>query len=216
MELLDVFDDNFAKLSEPASIDDVHKLGLWHQTCACWLVHRGRKTVFLQLRGPRNRIDPGSYDATSSGHLSSGETPEQGFRELEEELGLDLRSVTRHYAGIYRNVARRGSYLNREFCHVFLVFVDERKDAFTLQDGEVQGVFECGLEDALDLFRKRVSSVAIRKMKSLSSFDGEVETLTVEKMCNWQDRVDVSHYYQKVIMAAMDYLSGEEPDLIVI
>jgi len=87
MEYLDIFDELFNPL-EPAkaSIDDVHKKGLWHQTFACWIVNPQKETVLFQLRGVRNRIDPGSFDASSSGHLKAGESPADGFRELSEEL----------------------------------------------------------------------------------------------------------------------------------
>ena len=88
MEQIDIFDEEFNAI-EPfvATIDVVHQKGLWHQTFACWLVHPKENKIFLQLRGPKNRIGPNTFDASASGHLSSQEKPIDGFREAEEELG---------------------------------------------------------------------------------------------------------------------------------
>ena len=35
------------------SIDNIHKLGFWHQTFACWLVNKDENVIYLQLRGPK-------------------------------------------------------------------------------------------------------------------------------------------------------------------
>ena len=66
------------------TIDNIHKLGLWHQTFACWLVDKNEQIIYLQLRGPKNRVGANTFDATASGHLSHNEIPEDGFRELKE------------------------------------------------------------------------------------------------------------------------------------
>lgn len=98
MENLDIFDELFNPLAPTsASIDEVHKKGLWHQTFACWVISPQRKTILFQLRGARNRIDPGSLDASASGHLKAGEKPADGFRELREELGIDIPVENRRW-----------------------------------------------------------------------------------------------------------------------
>ena len=68
------------------SIDNIHKLGLWHQTFACWVVNKENGVIYLQLRGSKNRIGANTFDASASGHLSSNEKPEDGFRELKEVI----------------------------------------------------------------------------------------------------------------------------------
>lgn len=212
MENLDVFDELFNPL-EPtnASIDEVHKKGLWHQTFACWVVNPQRETILFQLRGSRNRIDPGSLDASASGHLKAGEKPADGFRELREELGIDISVENRRLIGMFRNVAIRENYINREFCHVFLAKSDKSLTDFKLQDGEVAGVFEVEIEDAIKLFTKKVSKVkALGFVRRDNKYAASEKSMRIEDTCNWRERCEVSNYYLKVMLACQDFLRGNE------
>lgn len=212
MENLDIFDELFNSL-EPASasIDEVHKKGLWHQTFACWIINPQKETVLFQLRGARNRIDPGSFDASSSGHLKAGESPADGFRELSEELGIDIPIENRHLIGMFRNIAIRGSYINREFCHVFLAKSDKPLAELKLQDGEVSGVFEVGIEEAIKLFAKRASRVnALGVIWRDNKYSSSEKDMRIEDTCNWRERCEVSNYYLKTMLACRDFLRGSE------
>ncbi len=203
MEKLDVFDELYNSL-EPSctTIDDVHTKGLWHQTFACWLVNKSKNTVLLQLRGPNNRIDPNSFDASASGHLSAGEKPSDGFRELEEELGVNIAEDDRAYLGIFRNIAIRGAYINHEFCHIYLGNSEYSFADFKLQEGEVDAVFEMDIDEAIKLFLGEVGSIKI-------SNPNNERALKIEDMCNYNERVKVSNYYLKVMLAAKGLVNGE-------
>jgi len=200
-EILNVFDAGGAALDPPvASIDEVHRLGLWHVTFACWLVSP-RGTVLIQKRGARNRIDPGSYDASASGHLSAGETPEDGWRECREELGVVLPAEDRFPIGVFRNQAVRGDYINNEFCHVFLARWQGTRQDLTLQAGEVAGCAEMSVADGLALFGGRRLGI------SAQTTDGDI-TLCATDMCNAAQRTGKNGYYLKVMEAAADLLAG--------
>ncbi|MDE1152233.1 MAG: NUDIX domain-containing protein [Micavibrio sp.] len=212
MENLDIFDELFNPL-EPASasIDDVHKKGLWHQTFACWIVNPQKETVLFQLRGARNRIDPGSFDASSSGHLKAGESPADGFRELREELGIDIPVENRRSIGMFRNIAIRENYINREFCHVFLARSDKPLADFKLQEGEVAGIFEVEIEDAIKLFTKKVSQAgAFGFVRRGNKYASSEKTMRIEDACNWHERCEVSNYYLKVMLSCQGFLRGNE------
>ena len=158
--MLDAFDETYVPLSpQQRTIDEVHTNGLWHQTFACWLIKPSSATIFFQLRGPKNRIDPGSYDASASGHLDAGEKPDDGFRELEEELGIKPHSINKHYLGIYRNIAIRGAYINHEFCHVYTALIKDNDAIFSLQEGEVDGLEELSIQEVIDLLTQKRDSV---------------------------------------------------------
>ncbi len=211
MENLDVFDELFQPLTPSiASIQEVHERGLWHQTFACWVVNPLKGSVILQLRGPRNRIDPGSLDASASGHLATGERPEDGFRELQEELGMSIPSIDRLYLGNFRNIAIRGSYINHEFCHVFLARSDATLQSLTLQQGEVSGAFEVNIEDAIQFFAHKSSQLkAIGLAWDGKDFTVAEKNLSLQDMCNWHERCEVSKYYLKVMKAAQGFLRQE-------
>ncbi len=212
MENLDVFDELYTPLDPAtASIDEVHKKGLWHQTFACWVVNPQKHSVLLQLRGPRNRIDPGSLDASASGHLAAGESPEDGFRELHEELGISIPKADRTYLGIFRNIALRGSYINHEFCHVFLAKSSVSPGSLTLQDGEVNGVFEASIEGAIDLFSGKIKEIKAPGIEWNGNEYALVEKpVSLQSMCNWRERGEVSKTYLKIMQAARGFLRGEE------
>lgn len=212
MEILDVFDAEGNPLSPPrAAIDEVHRKGLWHQTFACWVVNPNSHSVLFQLRGPRNRIDPGSFDASASGHLSAGETPAEGFRELQEELGLSIAEADRAYIGKFRNVAVRGAYINHEFCHVFLAKSDVTAASLTLQAGEVSGVFEAGIEAAIALFSGASPALGISGVEwNGDSYVASSRSISLPSLCNWRERCGASRYYLDVMLAAKALLDGDE------
>jgi isopentenyldiphosphate isomerase len=220
VEFLDVFDELYTPLTPAsATIDEVHQKGLWHQTFACWLVNDQKGTVVLQLRGAKNRIDPNSFDASAGGHLSSGERPADGFRELREELGITIPEKDRFYLGLYRNIAIRhlamGTYINHEFCHVFLGRCDLPLDAFSLEQGEVNGVFEMNIDEAIDLFTGKINSIkAVGLAWNGQAFVLSEKTVTEQDMCNYQDRCQISNYYLKVMLAARGLLRNE-PILVI-
>ncbi|HRI77041.1 MAG TPA: NUDIX domain-containing protein [Alphaproteobacteria bacterium] len=210
METIDVFDELYNPLNPPtASIDEVHRKGLWHQTFACWIFHPQRRTVLLQQRGPRNRIDPGSFDASASGHLSVGETPQQGFREVEEELGLFVPDEKRHYLGKFLNIATRGDYINREFCHIFLAESLATPDTLTLQRGEVSGIYAAPIDEAIALFSGDIKKFTAQgRAWDVNAYTKAVQDISIPLMCNWQERCGTLRYYLKVMQAAQSLLNG--------
>ena len=207
-EELDVFDADGAAARPPrAGMDDVHRQGLWHRTFACWLVSLQRGTVLLQQRGPRNRIDPGSYDASASGHLAAGETPEDGWRELQEELGVTLPAKNRFAIGVFRNCARRGAYINNEFCHVFMGLWAGDMFAIRLQPGEVAACGEIAIVDGLALFGGHMAEI------TLGGAAGTAVRLSRADMCNHAARCE-NGYYLNVMRAAADLAAGRAPRLL--
>lgn len=211
IEKLDVFDEIYAPLDPPvASIDEVHQKGLWHQTFACWLVNPEKGTVILQLRGPKNKIDPGSYDASAGGHLAAGEKPDDGFRELKEEIGVEIPASDRVYLGMFRNIALRGSYINHEFCHVYLAKCELSIDKMVLEAGEVDAVFEVKIGDAIALFTGKAPEMPVRGVEWDGQKNRIIERkLTTRSMCNYRERCVVSNYYLKVMLAAQGLKNGE-------
>ncbi len=58
--------------------------------------------LFLQKRSEKKDIQPGKWDTSVGGHLQQGESPDAGARrELEEELGIRVASLTKEYEYIW-------------------------------------------------------------------------------------------------------------------
>ena len=91
-EIIDIYDCNMNHLGT-APRSQAHKEGLWHKAFHCWIVKRasdGNHRVLLQLRSKNKDSHPSLLDISAAGHLQAGETPKDGIREIEEELGLSL------------------------------------------------------------------------------------------------------------------------------
>ena len=213
MEQIDVFDEEF-QVIEPytTTIDVVHREGLWHQTFACWLVNPKENKIFLQLRGPQNRIGPNTFDASASGHLSAGEKPIDGFREVEEELGKNLNLTDKTFLGINRNVIIQGTYINHEFCHIFIAKTENSLSDFELQAGEVTGIFAMDINEAIDLFADNRESVSVKgKIWDKDGYKTTTKIITKKDFCSYHDRVEISGYYLKVMIMAERYIKEQKP-----
>lgn len=184
MENLDTFDTDMNRKGV-ASIDEVHAQGLWHQTFACWVFNPEMQVIYLQLRGPKNRVGANRFDASASGHLSAGESREDGFRELQEELGLTINRDSATYLGIYKNIAHLPSYTNNEFCHIYVLKTDKTLADFSLQDGEVDGLYGLKIEDTDKLLVGK--SVEIKSLH-------HTRTITLADMCNGEQRTKDGYY----------------------
>lgn len=216
MEEIDIFDETYNK-TEPyhTTIDNIHKLGLWHQTFACWLVDKNEQIIYLQLRGPKNRVGANTFDATASGHLSHNEIPEDGFRELNEELGNTINVYNKEYLGVFRNVFISPNYINREFCNVYIASTDCKLDEFELQEGEVYGIYKLKIQDGIDLFSNKINSINISgKIFNKDKFLADTKSISTSDFNLFEDRTKVSGYYLKVMIMAQRYINGILPNRI--
>ena len=91
-ELIDIFDENMNFLGTVMK-SQAHREGLWHKTFHCWLAQKteeGKTMLWLQLRKHNKDIFPNKLDITAAGHIKAGEEVKDGYREIEEELGIKL------------------------------------------------------------------------------------------------------------------------------
>lgn len=208
MEQIDIFnEDGLPLISEKASIDTVHQKGLWHQTFACWFIHPEKKEILIQWRGPKNRVDPGSFDASAGGHLASGEIPSDGFREAQEELGISSDLSHKFYLGVFRNQVRRASYVNNEFCHVYLVPLLFNIKDFVLQEEEVSGIFTLNIESGIRLFSKQQKEVWISGLAHTGiEYIPCHYKVTLSDFCAFRERTKNFNYYLKVLQNAYELI----------
>lgn len=86
-EIYDIFDESGVKTGT-ASWTKVHTEGLLHQVAYGILFESEELSrTLVKKRSEDSEQGPGEYEISVSGHILSGETPEQGLRkELQEEL----------------------------------------------------------------------------------------------------------------------------------
>src|SRR5258706_15211525 len=90
-EIFDVVDEHDRVVGRETR-GEVHRRGLMHRAIHV-LVFNSRGEIFLQKRSQKKDRQPGLWDSSASGHVDSGETYDAcAVRELQEELGLELRA----------------------------------------------------------------------------------------------------------------------------
>lgn len=207
-EPIDIFDGNHKHIGV-LERSVVHQQGLWHQTFHCWFTGQRESSDFivLQLRSSAKKSYPNMLDITAAGHLAVGEVPEDGIREIQEELGIDVNPSSLIRLGIKHDIADEPSGLrNREFAHVYLLREDRELTDYRLQEDEVSGLVRMKIQDGLRLFSGEVGSVqceAVRVIKgSLQKFERDVS------VADLIPRVD--SYYLKVFYLASRFLAGDK------
>lgn len=149
-EILKTFDENH-KQTGVATRAEIHAKGLWHETFHFWLISEmnGEYYLYFQLRSADKKDYPALYDITAAGHLLASEEPEDGIRELREELGLSLSSEDLKKLAIIPCIIEQPLMIDREFAHVFISVQKGEITDFHLQSEEVAGIVRSKLIDVV-------------------------------------------------------------------
>lgn len=204
-ELLDYFDSKMNYLgTEDRKI--IHQKGLWHQTFHCWIIReeKNKKYVVVQIRDEKKETAPNKIDITAAGHMKHGETKEDGFRELHEELGLNGVAEDAKYLGIRITASESSSIINKEFAHVYLLQDNTDLAAYSLQEEEVSGILQIEISDGLKLFSGEIGQI---KVDGYRLVNGEKVKYKTEITINdFIYRID--NYYYKIFIMAERYFMG--------
>ncbi len=86
-ELIDVLNEKGESTGIKKERNLVHIDGDWHKVVQIFIVNDNK--ILLQQRALTKKSDPGKWCASSSGHISAGETSfETAIKEFYEELGV--------------------------------------------------------------------------------------------------------------------------------
>ncbi|SEB54918.1 NUDIX domain-containing protein [Paenibacillus sp. GP183] len=174
-EIFDIFNDQMERVGTAGRLE-VHANGWWHQTFHCWIIslRNDQPSLLLQLRHPDKDTFPNLLDISCAGHLMAGENVEDGVRELEEELGLQVAFSSLIPCGIYAEEdALPEGRMDREFCHVFLYRCDQHIFEYRIQQDEVSGLYFVGLKDFESLIQGAAQTIPA--VGANLSVDGQLE-----------------------------------------
>jgi isopentenyldiphosphate isomerase len=159
-EMIKIFDENMKEIGV-ASRCEAHKNGLWHQTFHCWIVRKeGDKNYLLfQKRGENKKDFPSILDITAAGHIMANEGIEDGIRELNEELGINVDFKLLIPLGIRPEFIKSPNMINREFCHTFMYRIDQNLLDYNIQEDELDGLVQIEIQDGLKLFSGEVDKI---------------------------------------------------------
>ncbi|ETT82948.1 NUDIX hydrolase [Viridibacillus sp. FSL R5-0477] len=152
-ELLRIFNDEHEPIGE-ATREEVHAKGFWHETFHCWLVSKVEDKYYLyfQLRSACKKDYASQFDITAAGHLLANERAQDGFRELQEELGLPLTVDDMKKIGVFETRIQQPPMIDLEFAHVYYVFSNADFEGFQLQEEEVAGIVRAELGTVQDFY----------------------------------------------------------------
>jgi isopentenyldiphosphate isomerase len=147
-EKIDALNELGEPTGEVVRKSEAHRQGIWHRCFHCWVSGTDDSGPYLlvQRRAAAKSTWPGKLDVSAAGHLAAGESPLDGLRELEEELGLRVGPERLVPLGTRRIEQEISQGCDREFHEVFLLRDDTPPADLKLQREEVESVLRLSLE----------------------------------------------------------------------
>ena len=163
----------------------VHRDGDWHRAVHIWVygVSPDGPYLLMNQRGKHKDTWPLALDATVGGHLGAGETVEDAFREIEEEIGARIDPTRIEW--IFQRKRSSGKLipgiLDQELQEVYIVRDNRPLTAYTPNPAELEGLVQISISDAGHLFRGEIDAA---EGVVLTAGSGELSphTLTPEQL----------------------------------
>jgi len=173
-ELFDVITEDGKPTGIVKRRADVHRDGDWHRAIHVWVysVERGVPFLLFNQRGRHKDTWPGVLDVTVGGHLAAGETIEQAFREVEEEIGIVADPANLHFLETRKAYGK----IERELQDVFLYRDDRPLGEYRPNPAELEGLARLTVTDATVIFGGQAATV---EAAFLDAIEGTVGPLTV-------------------------------------
>lgn len=196
-ELLKTFDEEGNEVGV-ATREEVHKKGYWHETFHCWFVGQeaGKYYIYFQLRSDLKKDYPNLLDITAAGHLLADESVEDGIREVEEELGVEVAFNELVPLGVLKYSVTKGDLIDNELANGFLYINQKPMDEFKLQPEEVSGIVKVEFQSFYELW------LDARKEVQIEGFviNAKDEKETVDKMVGKESFVPHEDTYYESIL----------------
>lgn len=148
MELIDIVDENNILTGQVEDRWVAYKKGLWKRTVSCWIMNE-KGEVLLQKRTSNKKRNPNKW-AKTGGAVDSGETVEEAiFREVKEELGIEIPKDQIHVESIHKSNEK-----NSRFAYNFIFIVNYKIEDYVLQKEEVSEIKYVSIEE-MEAIKKR-------------------------------------------------------------
>lgn len=151
MELIDIVDKNNKLTGQVEDRWVASNKGLWRRIVSCWIMNE-KGEVLLQKRTPNKKRNPNKW-AKTGGQVDSGETVEEAiFREVKEELGIEISKEQIKVVDIYKSDDK-----SKRFVYNFIFVVNYEIKDYILQEEEVAEIKYVTIED-MELIKKENDS----------------------------------------------------------
>lgn len=141
MELIDIVDENNELTGQVEERWTAYSKGLWRRTVSCWIMNE-KGEILLQKRTATKRRNPNKW-AKTGGQVDSGESADEAiYREVKEELGIEIPKEQIKVLEIYKSDEK-----NKRFAYNYLFVINYKIDDYILQADEVAEVKYFSIED---------------------------------------------------------------------
>jgi isopentenyldiphosphate isomerase len=208
-EYLQVVDCFNRTISGSFSKKEVHLNGIWHRTINFLILDKSLKNIYFQSKKP---ITKNFILNVNGGHLQKGECQNDGFRELEEELGIKTREIEKKiFLGKYQiSVDWSEDFKNREFMYFYLLDIPNFLEKMQFTDGEVKGIFEIPVYDAISLLKNKLPQIEIKLFN-----EQKVSRVLQVNNSIFSNFTDDQLYY-KLFLLSKNYLEDKDEMELVI
>jgi isopentenyldiphosphate isomerase len=140
-EYIDILDEDGKKTGKRELKDIAHEKELFHESVHC-IIYNERGEILLQLRAKNKKTNPGKWDVSAAGHISSGEKPIVSIlREIKEELGIKAKKENLEFYQKQKHVIPTGNNnLEKEFIYVYFFNYNGDINNFTIQVDELEEI----------------------------------------------------------------------------
>lgn len=188
-----------------AGRSEVHDGGHWHEVFHCLVLRSGPPArVVLQRRHRSKAAFGGLLDLSATGHLTAGERPIEGVRELNEELGLQAVAGDLTPVGVRLMADDGGEGENRERIHLYFLTDDRPLNGFNPEPSEVEAVVEVGVAELLTLLADDQLEVPVVHWSPGMAI--EPATITVGDLVP-----PVDGYWTVALVMAQRFVAGQRP-----
>lgn len=146
-ELIDVLDENGNQTGKIVTREQIHKLGLCHRIIVVAIIDKNGQ-ILMQQRSKDKTKNPGKWDVSVAGHVSSGQTAiEAAIRETQEELSLKIVAEELKYIFTYKDKAKvEDNYIDNQIYDCYIVEKEKiDMNDIKIQKSELEQVKLCNL-----------------------------------------------------------------------
>lgn len=161
-ELIDVLDENGIKTGKILTRNEVHKKGLWHRIIVVAIINE-KNEILIQQRSDKKDKNPGMWDISVTGHLSSGQDSlTAATREISEEvsvsLGYSVEVKDFRFMFSYRKEEKvNEEHYDRQFYDFFILRQSGlREDNIRFQESEVQNIKFVNISELNEMREKKL------------------------------------------------------------
>ena len=156
---IDVLNEDGTKTGEVVTRKEVHEKGLLHRIVVIAIIDKDGH-LLMQQRAKDKETNPGKWDVSVAGHVSSGQTSiEAAIREVQEEIGMQLRKEELKYIFTYKQERKiKDHFISNHLFDFYLVKRNQIDlNQIKIQESEVEQVKLCDKKEVKEMLNENIT-----------------------------------------------------------